>query len=164
MARKKSRQQEKAIQKIWDAQSAFYILLAMAIALSILILASAEHPMHWIEKDIVIRDISKVEIYRGSYYQITDTNGATYSINTSNKNVDKLVHGETYHIIHAHIHWNRIKYMSDSNTTYVDYNASIDDYYTRTIIGCVGILASSVTIFVLVRGSFRKIQAIRGKR
>ena len=164
MAKKKSRQQEKAIQKIWDSQSSFFILLAMAIVASVLILSSAEHPKHWIEKDIVISDISKVYIHRGSYYQITDTNGATYSIDSSNENAEKLVHGETYHIIHANIHWNRIKYMSDANTIYVDYGASIDDYYTRTAIGCIGILAGSATIIVLVRKSLRKIQAIRGKK
>ena len=164
MAQKRSRQQEKAIQKIWDSQSSFYILLVMAIVASILVLASAEHPRHWVEKDIVVSDVSKVYIYKGSYYQITDTNGATYSIDSSNENAEKLALGETYHIIHANIHWNRIKSMSDSNTIYVDYGASIDDYYIRTIIGYIGILISCTTLLVMVRESLRKIQAIRGRR
>lgn len=164
MAKKKSRQQEKAIQKIWHGQSSFYVLWVMAIIASVLILTSAEHPKYWIEKDIVVNDVSKVYIHRGSYYQITDINGAAYSIDSSNENVEKLIHGETYHIIHANIHWNRIKYMSDSNTVYVDYDASMDDYYTRTIIGWIGILVSSVTIFVMIRKSLRKIQALRSKK
>lgn len=164
MAKKLSGQQEKAIQKIWNSQSSFYILLVMAIVASVFILASGEHPKHWIEKDIVVSDVSKVYLYRGSYYQITDTNGATYSVDSSNENVEKLVPGEAYHIIHANIHWNRIKSMSDADAVYVDYGASIDDYYTRTVIGCIGILAGSITIFIMVRKSFRKIQAIRGKR
>lgn len=164
MAKKRSRQKDKAIQRIWASQSTFFILLAMAIVASVLILSSAEHPKHWIEKDIVVSDVSKVYIHRGSYYRITDTNGAVYSIDSSNENAEKLVRGETYHIIHANIHWNRIKSMSDANTMYVDYGASIDDYYTRTAIGCIGILAGSVTIFVMVRKSLRRIRAITGKR
>jgi len=163
MAKKKSRQQEKAIQKIWNDQSPFYTLLIMAIVTSILILSSAENPKFWNEKDIVVRDVSKVYIYRGSYYQITDIDQATYSINSSNSNIEKLVPGQNYHIIYSNIHWNRIKYMTDSSNVIVDYHASIDDYYTRTIIGWIGILASSVTILIMVRKSLRKIQAIRGK-
>ena len=163
MAKKKSRQQEKAIQKIWSGQSSFYILLGMAIVASVLILASAEHPNYWIEKDIVVDNVSNVYIYRGSYYQITDTNGTTYSIDSSNKNVQKLVCGKSYHIIYANIHWNRIKCMTDSSTVYVDYDSSIDDYYTRTMIGWIGILASTLTILIMVRKSLRKIQVIKGK-
>lgn len=164
MAKKISHQQEKAILKIWNSQSPFYILLCIAIVAFVLILASAEHPKYWIEKDIVVSDVSKVYIHRGSYYQITDANGATYSIESSNENAPKLVCGESYHIIYANIHWNRIKYMTDSSTVYVDYDSSIDDYYTRTIIGWIGILVSAVTMFIMIRKSLRKIQAIRGKR
>ena len=163
MAKKTSRQQEKAILKIWNSQSPFYILLCMAIVAFVLILASAEHPNYWIEKDIVVDNISKVYIHRGSHYQITDTNGTTYSIDSSNENVQKLVCGKSYHIIYANIHWNRIKCMTDSSTVYVDYDSSIDDYYTRTMIGWIGILASTLTILIMVRKSLRKIQVIKGK-
>lgn len=164
MAKKKSRQQEKAIRKIWNDQSPFYVLLVMAIIASILILASAEHPKHWIEKDIVISDVTKVYVYRGSHFQITDTNNATYSIGSSNQNAEKLIPGQRYHIIYSNLHWNRIKYMSDSDAVYVDYDASMDDYYNRTIFGWSGILISSVTILALVRKSLLKIRQIRGNR
>ncbi len=164
MEKKKSRQQEKAIQKIWAIQSPFYVILIMAIVASVLILASAEHPKYWNEKDIVVSNVSKVYLSRGSYYQITDINGGTYSIDSSNENTQKLIYGESYYIIYSNIHWNRIKYMTDSNTIYVDYDTSIDDYNIRTVIGWIGILASSVTIFVMVRKSLKKIQTIRGKK
>lgn len=163
MAKKKSRQQEKAIKKIWNDQSPFYILLVMAIFFSILILSSAEHPKYWIEKDIEIRDISVVHMHRGSYYQVTDTNGATYSIDSSNENVQQLMRGENYHIIHAGIHWNRIKYMTDSNTVYVDYDTSIHDYYIRTMIGWIGILVSTAIILTMIRTAMKKSKNIRGK-
>lgn len=136
----------------------------MAVFASILILSSTVHPKHWMERDIVIDSISTVNGGRSSYYQITDANGNAYSINRANDNVSKLVCGETYHIIYADIHWNRIQYMADSAAVYVDYDASMDNYYARTIIGWIGIFAESVTAFIMIRNSFRKIQAIKGKR
>ena len=164
MSKKKSRQQEKQIRKIWNEQSPFYALLALAFFASVILLSSAEHPKYWDEREIVISDVSKVHIYRGSYYQITDTNGATYSVDSSNDNVKELVCGKSYHIIYANIHWNRIKYMTDSNTVYVDYDTSVEDYYTRTMIGCAGILISTGAIIFLIRKSLGKIKAVQRKK
>lgn len=163
MAKKRFRQQKKAIRKIWDGKSSVFILLFMAIIAFILILSSTENPEHWVEKDIVVSDISTVT--GGTfYYQITDTTGATYSIDQSNKNVQKLVPGERYHIIHASIHWNRIKYMSDGNTVYVDYEESVDAHLARTIVGWVGILITSTLTLVMLWHTFKKIRTLTGKK
>ena len=163
MAKKKSRQQEKAIKKIWNKQSMFYVILVMAIISFILILSSTENPKYWVEKDIVISDISTVT--GGTYYyQITDTAGETYSIDLSNENVQQLISGERYHIIHANIHWNRIKYMSDSNTVYVDYVESVNDHHARIIVGWSGILISLMITTAMLWHSFKKIRTIKGKR
>ena len=67
MSKKKSRQQEKQIHKIWNEQSPFYALLALAFFASVILLSSAEHPKYWDEREIVISDVSKVHIYKGSY-------------------------------------------------------------------------------------------------
>lgn len=162
MAKKKSRQQEKAIQKIRDSQGPVYILIAMAIFASLLILSSAEHPKLWKTKDITVRDVSFVYISRGSYYQITDDTGFTYSIDSGNKMAEKLVPGATYHIMYASIHHNRIKYMTDSNTEYVSYEASVQDFYIRTIAGAAGILLSCAVIVLIRCQTSKEIRKIRG--
>ena len=164
MAKKKSRQQENAIKKIWRDHEAIFFLLVMAICVSLFLLVARENPKKWTEKDIVIHDISTVDIYRGRYYEITDTDGNTYSISGSNKNAEKLVRGNTYRIIHGKVHWNRIQYMADSTTEYVNYQESLRYNRNITIAGCGGVSVSvALALFLLIRIS-GKIQAIRGKK
>ncbi len=164
MAKKKSRQQENAIKKIWSDHAVIFFLLAMAFFASLLLLSTGENPENWIEKDIVIRDVSRVYFHRGNYYEITDTHSNTYSIAGSNKNAEKLITGNTYRIIHGKVHWNRIQSMEDSSTEYVDYQESLR--YNRNIIiaGLGGISVSvALSVFLLIRIS-GKIQALRGKK
>lgn len=163
MAKKRSRQQEKAVRSIWEAQSSGYILLAMAIIASILILSTGVHPKHWKERDIVVSDVSTYIHGRGRYYQVTDITNTVYSIDGANQNAEKLVPGQSYHIHYANIHWNRIKSMTDSETVYVDYDASVADYCTRAAVGWSGILISlAVTLAMLLYAHIR-IRKIKGK-
>ncbi len=164
MAKKKSRQQENAIKKLWHDYEAIFFLLIMVLFFSLFLLASGENPKKWTEKDIVIKDISIVDIYRGHYYEITDTEGNTYSIAGSNQNTENLIRGNTYRIIHGKVHWNRIQSMEDSTTEYVDYQESLR--YNRNIIiaGLGGICVSIVLSLIFLIRISGKIQAIRGKK
>ena len=164
MSNKISRQQENAIKKIWRGHEATFFLLVLAIVASFFLLVSGESPKKWIEKDIVIDDISIVNIYRGRYYEITADDGNRYSIAGTNKNAEHLIPGNTYHIIHSKSHWNRIQFMEDNTAQYVDYQESLR--YNRNIIlaGLGGISVSvALSLFLLIRIS-GKIQKIRGKR
>jgi hypothetical protein len=162
--KKTSRQQEKAIQKIWESQTPFFFLLIIGLVAALLILSSTKHPKRWIEKNIVLQDVSKVYITRGSYWKITDSSNATYSIDSSNPNIGQLVPGESYLIRYSPLHWNRIQCMTGQNTVIVEYEDSVRDYLWRTVIGW-----SSLGIFLCIAASMiwttqQKIRKIKGNR
>ena len=162
MGKKKSRQQEKAIQKIWGSNAPFYFLLFLFFFFAIFLLTSSEPPKNWIEKDIIISDIAHVSTGRGSIYQITGNDGVTYSINGNNPNAENLVCGKRYHIIHSHTNWNRILSMTDSNNIYVAYDASLDSYYTSVSFAWIVILICIINALILVLRALKKIKDIKG--
>ena len=162
MGKKKSRQQEKAIQKIWKTDEPFYICLFIFFILFLFVLTTSEHPKNWVEKDIVISDIAHVNTGRGSIYQIKGNDGVTYSINGNNPNAENLVCGKRYHIIHSHTNWNRILSMTDSNNIYVAYDASLDSYYTRVSFAWIVILICIINALILVLRALKKIKDIKG--
>ena len=164
MSNKISRQQENAIKKIWRGHEATFFLLVLAIVASFFLLVSGESPKKWIEKDIIIDDISIVNIYRGRYYEITADDGNRYSIAGTNKNAEHLIPGNTYHIIHSKSHWNRIQFMEDATAQYVDYQESLHLNRGISLAGGVGLSVSFTLLCLLLIKISVKIQKIRGKR
>lgn len=163
MAGKKSRYQEKMVQKIQKELLSVYLFLGIALIAAIFILASAEHPKHWDEKDIVVSQVSKEKKFRGSYIQITDDTGAVYSIHGSGQNALTLESGAHYHIIHAHIFQNQIKYMADDNTVYVNYQDSILDYHVRAVLGWGIVLFCAGAALITTGNARSKIQRLSGR-
>ena len=161
MAKRRSRQRDREIQSI--RQSIFGLLLFWGIAViaAVFVLASGQNPKHWQETEIVIQDISTQRQFKGSYYQITDETGQTYSINRSNPNAEQLEVGECYQITYATIHHNRIQSMTDPHGVYVDYDDSLRDYYARMIIGWSLLLGSSGVFLREIFQSRRRIRQMQ---
>lgn len=155
----KKSQQEREIQTIKNSIQGLLLFWGIAVIASVFILASGQHPKQWQEKEIVIQEITTMRKFKGRYYQITDENGNTFSINSTNKNVEKLVSGEHYRIIHSSIHHNQIQFMTDQdeNQVFVDYDTSVRDYYARQFIGWPLLLGSSGMILPSLFQSYRRI-------
>ena len=162
MAKRRSRQRDREIQSI--RQSIFGILLFWGIAVigALFVLASGQNPKHWQDTEIVIQDISIQRQFKGSYYQITDETGATYSIHYSCTGAEKLAAGNHYQITYATIHHNRIQSMTDPHCVYVDYDDSLRDYYARMALGWSLLLGSSGVFLREISRCRRRIRQLQG--
>ena len=126
-------------------------------------LATTEDPETWKEADITVADIQHISL-KPNHWQITDTNGNTYSAYESDTVMEQIILQSEYHIVYSPNHNNGIRAITHGNTIIVDYAHSISIHSERNVwdwaLMSLGLVGSLTTIACMVI-DIRK-QIIRG--
>ena len=126
-------------------------------------LAITESPEKWKEADITVADIQHISL-KPNHWQITDTNGNTYSAYESDTVMEQIILQSEYHIVYSPNHNNGIRAITHGNTIIVDYAHSISIHSERNVwdwaLMSLGLVGSLTTIACMVI-DIRK-QIIRG--
>lgn len=118
-------------------------------------LATTESPEEWKEADITVADIRHISL-KPNRWQITDTNGNTYSAYESDTVMEQIILQSAYHIVYSPDH--DIRAITHGNTTIVDYAHSISIHCERNIwdlalmfLGLVGSLTTIACTVIDIR-------------
>ena len=116
-------------------------------------LATTESPEKWKEADITVADIQHISL-KPNHWQITDTNGNTYSVYESDTVMEQIILQSAYHIVYSPNHNNGIRAITHGNTIIVDYAHSISIHSERNVwdwvLMLLGLVGSLVTIAYMV--------------
>ena len=121
-------------------------------------LATTESPGKWKEADITVADIRHIS-RKPNHWEITDTNGNTYSAYESDTVMQQIVLQGEYRIVYSPDHNNGIRAITHGNTIIVDYAHSISVRTERNVwdwvLTFLG-LAGSLTIVACMVTDIRK--------
>jgi hypothetical protein len=95
-------------------------------------LAIMESPAEWKDANITVTDVRHIS-RKPNCWQITDTEGNTYSAYESNRVVEKIIPQCTYYIVYSPDNHNAIRAITYDDTIIVDYAQSISVYCERNI-------------------------------
>ena len=116
-------------------------------------LATTESPEKWKVADITVADIRHIS-RKPNHWQITDTNGNTYSAYESDAVMEQIILQDAYHIVYFPNHNNGIRAITHGNTIIVDYANSISIHSERNVwdwgLMSIGLLGSLATIACMV--------------
>lgn len=116
-------------------------------------LATTDSPEKWKAADITVADIRHIS-RKPNHWQITDTNGNTYSAYESDAVMEQIALQSTYHIMYSPNHNNGIRAITQGNTIIVDYAHSISIHSERNAwdwgLMSIGLLGALVTIACMV--------------
>ena len=116
-------------------------------------LVTTESPGEWKEAYITVVDIQRVSL-KLNRWQITDTEGNTYTANESHTVMGQILPQSTYHIVYSPYNNNGIRAITHGDTIIVDYAHSISVHCERDIwdwlLAFLGIAGSLTTIACMV--------------
>lgn len=128
-------------------------------------LVTSESPEKWKEADITITEIQYI-YGKSSRWQITDTQGNTYAISSSNKKANQIVPGSTYHVVYSPNAHHGIRSMTQADLVIVDYEQSVSEYGERGIwvwilffVGLIGALGTIGRMILNLRRFCKAAQA-----
>ena len=153
----KSTHQNKALIKSTKKRCLLLLGFLILFAYFGIHLATTESPEKWKEADITVADIQHISL-KPNHWQITDTNGNTYSAYESDTVMEQIILQDAYHIVYSPNHNNGIRAITHGNTIIVDYAHSISIHSERNVwdwvlmsLGLVGSLATVACMVIDIR-------------